>query len=105
MEDVANYVAVLAVAVSCGFYLFIAREDAPRIGSASDFFLYQRKLGRRQVFGTFYASGMSLATVFIAFLQLAPFLGLGLIWAAIFYAGGHLVLWLLIPKILRGQTS
>ncbi len=89
-------------------YLRIAVQDFGTITSVDDFFIYRRRLTARGVFSTFYASGMSLATVFIAFMRLAPQLGLALIWAVAFYALGHLLLWVLIPRIkgmiAEGQT-
>ncbi len=89
-------------------YVRIAVQDFAAVRSVDDFFVYRRRLDARGVFSTFYASGMSLATVFIAFMQLAPDLGLALLWAVLFYSAGHLLLWLLIPRIKtmidRGET-
>jgi len=48
---------------------------------------------------------MSLATVFIAFFQLAPVFGLSLLWAALFYALGHVVIFYLTPRIRSLTTS
>lgn len=94
-----NIIALLAILLACIVFLKIAMEDASRIRSLQDFFLYCKELLPGKVFGTFYASGMSLATVFIAFYQLAPFLGTKLIWSVIFYPLGLFALWLAIPKI------
>lgn len=97
----AVYLSVLATLITAAIYLYIGSKDARNLASASDYLLYRHRLEPGQVFGTFYASGMSLATVFIAFMQLAPFLGTKLIWSVIFYSLGHVVLWLLIGKILE----
>ncbi len=100
--------AVLLTGLLLVQYLLIAVEDFRTISSVDDFFVYRQRLTVRGVFSTFYASGMSLATVFIAFMRLAPDLGVALIWAVAFYALGHLLLWVIIPRIKTviadGQT-
>lgn len=108
MITLSALISLVAVIASCGWYLLVARKDAMELRSAWDFFLYQRNMGPLKIFGTFYASGMSLATVFIAFLQLAPILGIALIWSVVFYALGHVLLYFVAPRIRsfvgRGKT-
>lgn len=94
-----NLLILLAIFASCIIYIFISRYSARVAQHPSDFLLYRKSLGAGKVFGTLYASGMSLATVFIAFFILAPFFGIALIWSAIFYALGYVVLYLFTKKI------
>lgn len=105
MEVTTIYLSILAGLATAVIYLYIGSQDAKNMKSASDYLLYRRQLVSGQVFGTVYASGMSLATVFIAYLQLAPYLGTKLIWSVIFYSLGYVVLWGLISKILSNCSS
>lgn len=100
MESITIYLCIIAGIITSVVYLLIGAQDAKNLKSASDYLLFRRRLGTGQVFGTVYASGMSLATVFIAYLQLAPYLGTSLIWSVIFYSLGYVVLYILISKIL-----
>jgi len=92
-------IIILAIILTCLLYLIISKYALSKAITPSDFLLYRKSLGAGKVFTTLYASGMSLATVFIAFFILAPYFGISLIWAAIFYSLGYFVLLLFIDKI------
>lgn len=99
------YLCILFSIMTAFYYLMVGAKESKNIKVVSDFHLYKKQLNAGQVFGTFYASGMSLATVFIAFMQLTPFLGIKLVWAAVFYSMGHVLLWFLIPKIKNATEN
>jgi len=76
----------------------------PKIKKLSDFFLSGKALNNRSVFHSTFAQGMSLATVFIAFLQLAGVLKGVLIWASLTYAAGWFAFAFLSKKIANQKS-
>lgn len=78
----------LALFVLVFVFLVIALVQRPHLKSAEDFFLMSKNLKSRNIFSSTFAQGMSFATVFIAFLQLANEYKGALIWAAVTYAAG-----------------
>jgi Na+/proline symporter len=105
MVHFRNLLILVAIFASCIFYIIIGRNSAKTAQHPSDFLLYRKSLGAGKIFGTLYASGMSLATVFIAFFILAPFFGISLIWSAIFYSLGYFVLYIFLNKIFTNTTD
>ena len=94
-----NVMILFIIVVTCIGYIIISKFVAGKYQHPSDFLLYRKSLDSSKMFGTLYASGMSLATVFISFFLLAPYFGISLIWAALFYCLGYIVLYLFLDKI------
>lgn len=80
-------------------YFIVAIKSINTIERTNDFFISNERLSAGAVFATLYAAEMSVATVFIAFFQLAPLLGYILIASIFTFALGQTVLWTIIPKI------
>ena len=85
-------------------YFAVCVRSAARIESSEEYFISPKRLSSGSVFATLYAAEMSIATVFIAFFQLAPFLGYILLASVVTFAIGQGVLWAAIPKI-RASTQ
>lgn len=92
---------IFLVVVVYAVYLRIAIKSFRRLSGIDDFFIYNGRLREASVFSATYAAEMSLATVFIAFMTLAPLMGLSLIWSIGTFVTGQLALWAIIPHIKR----
>lgn len=82
-------------------YLSVAFRSLRTMRSIDDFFIFNRRLRDTSVFSTTFAAEMSLATVFIAFMTLAPVLGINLFVAMFTFTLGQLVLFIVIPHIKK----
>lgn len=97
--------ALSAISVSLIFYLVISIYDYQKSQNLGDYFFYDWSLDNRSVAATIFASGMSLATVVIALLDLGRVFGTAVIWAPITYCFGWFTLVLAAPAIRRNTRS
>jgi len=96
--------ALLSIAISLSFYLGISVRDYRLSQGLGDYFFYDWALGNRSIAATIFASGMSLATVVIALLDLGRVFGTAVIWAPITYCLGWFTLVLAAPAIRSNTT-
>jgi solute:Na+ symporter, SSS family len=89
------------VIVTCIAYIIIALRFRTRTEELDDYFISNRTLTLQWEFASFYAAGLSLATVFIAFLEVAPYLGIQILWSPITYISGFFIISMLTPFIIR----
>lgn len=99
MDKLSLITAGLLVLVVVITYLAVAFRSLRTMRSIDDFFIFNRRLRYTSVFSTTFSAEMSLATVFIAFMTLAAFLGLNLILAMLTFVAGQGLLWIVIPRI------
>lgn len=105
MTNIALAIAALVVVLTYAYFFWIAGTSVRQIESADDYFVAGRKLRTGSFFATLYAAEMSIATVFIAFFDLASFLGLQLLTAVFTFSIGQLVLSRLAPRIKQANSS
>ncbi|WP_415712915.1 sodium:solute symporter family transporter [Maridesulfovibrio sp.] len=99
---IASYLAVMmAIFIPALLYFAKARAEQKNIKGIQDFFPLKRSLSTGEYRSTTVAAGMSLATVFIAFINLAPFLGFTLIISVVTFAISFLLLYFFVPKIMK----
>jgi Na+/proline symporter len=104
--NVSLVVLVFAiVGIVYAVYFSVAAKSVRTIRSTDDFFIFSRRLSGGSVFATLFAAEMSIATVFIAFFQLAPILGFQLFVAIFTFAAGQAIIWLAIPRIKAANQS
>lgn len=101
--DIIKITVLVALVIISVIYYIIAYKSMPKIEKLSDFFLSDKALNNRSIFHSTFAQGMSLATVFIAFLQLAGVLKGVLIWATLTYAAGWFAFAFLSKKIANNK--
>ena len=89
---------------TCIVYTIIALYFRTRTQDLDDYFISNRTLNLQWEFASFYAAGLSLATVFIAFIELSPSLGIQILWSPITYISGFLSIGMLTPYIV-GHTK
>ncbi len=93
------WITLAIVAITYIYFLWIAGKSVREIESADDYFIAGRKLKIGSFIATLYAAEMSIATVFIAFFDLASILGLQLLIAVFTFTIGQFVLSRMAPKI------
>lgn len=97
--------ALLVVVLTYSYFLWIAGTSVRQIQSADDYFITGRRLKTGSFFATLYAAEMSIATVFIAFFDLASFLGFQLLTAVFTFTIGQFMLSRLAPRIKHANHS
>lgn len=97
---IAVFVAVLLPAI---LYFAAAYRQRKNILDIRDFFPLKRSISTGEYRSTTIAAGMSLATVIIAFINLAPFLGITLFVSVISYAISFLLLYLCANRIMEAN--
>lgn len=97
-------VAVLATAVTLLVFLYVGYSNYRRRSDYESYFFFGWRLDSQLVSATIFASGMSLATVIIALLQLTGFFGIALMWAVISYCIGWSVL-IFLSKTIKAAVQ
>ena len=105
MDTLTLLVALLIVVITYSYFLWIAGTSVHQIESVDDYFIAGRKLKTGTFFATLYAAEMSIATVFIAFFDLASFLGFQLLASILTFSVGQFVLSRLAPRIKSANKS
>ena len=100
--NLSAYIAVFgAVLIPAFLYFGLAYRERQNILDIRDFFPLKRSISTGEYRSTTIAAGMSLATVIIAFINLAPFLGITLFVSVISYSASFLLLYrIVIKKVL-----
>lgn len=78
MPLVATILVFAAILLPCGLYVWLAIRERPHVKSLADFFPLTRHLESGAYSRSTVSAGVSLATVILALVNLAPFLGLSL---------------------------
>ena len=92
---------LLALLLPCALYTWIAFRVRREIHSVFDYLPFTRHLGSGSVSATVVAAGMSMATVMVALVNLAPVLGSALFITVITFVLGFVVLIFATPHIMR----
>jgi len=97
--------AWLAVLLPLLLYIYLALRVRKEISTLGDFFPLARFVKADEFGRSTAAAGVSLATVILALVNLAPFLGLGLFVTIASYVAGFVLLYLVAPTILRANPK
>lgn len=100
MSGPALVVVIAAVLLPGILYLRLAFRESRLIQTVEDFLPLKRYLSSRSVGATVVAAGMSMATVMVALINLAPFIGSALFITIATYAAGFVLLSFLTKRIL-----
>lgn len=95
---IVTFAAILCPAL---LYFRLAVRERKNLASLRDFFPLTRHLESGVYARSTLSAGVSLATVVLALVNLAPILGIGLLVTIGSYAGGFFLLYLAAPAILR----
>jgi len=89
MMPISSVLTVIAaISLPASMYLILAFRERTNIRSVEDFLPLRRYLSAEHVSATVVAAGMSMATVMVALLNLAPILGIALFLTIATYALG-----------------
>lgn len=101
MPALAYAVVLAAILLPAILYFKLAMAESRNVKSLDSFFPLTRFLDSGSYAHSTVASGLSLATVILALVNLAPFVGISLIVTIASYAAGFVVLFFAAPAILR----
>jgi Na+/proline symporter len=105
MPTSATVLVLAAVLLPCVLYMWLAFRERPNVKSLADFFPLTRHLEGAAYSRSTVSAGVSLATVILALVNLAPFLGLGLLVTIGSYALSFLFLRWGATTILRANPA
>ena len=105
MLTAATAIVLTAVLLPCVLYVWLALRERPNVKSLADFFPLTRHLEGKAYSRSTVSAGVSLATVILALINLAPFLGLGLLVTIGSYAVSFLFLRWGAATILRANPA
>jgi len=94
-----------AILLPAVLYFYQAVKEKRKIADIRDFFPLKRSISTAEYRSTTVAAGMSLATVIIAFVNLAPFLGLTLFVSVASYALSFLILYPCVTRIMGANPD
>jgi len=101
-----TYIAVFsAVLLPAILYFIQAVREQKNIKNIRDFFPLNRSISTGEYRSSTVAAGMSLATVIIAFINLAPFLGITLFVSVISYSASFLILYMCVNRIMEANPT
>ena len=102
--NVTAYIAVFgAVLLPAVLFFSAANRERKNIQDIRDFFPLKRSISTGEYRSTTIAAGMSLATVIIAFINLAPLMGITLFVSVISYSVSFLLLYLCANRIMEAN--
>jgi Na+/proline symporter len=99
----ANVIVFAAILLPAILYFYKSWRARSEITGLADFFPLKREYSARQFRSTTVAAGMSLATVMIAFINLAPLLGISLMISVITFCLSFVFLYFCIPSIMNSN--
>ena len=100
------YIAVFsAVLLPAILYFVQALRERQNIADIRDFFPLKRSISSGEYRSTTIAAGMSLATVIIAFINLAPIMGITLFVSVISYSISFLILYPCVGRIMAANPN
>jgi len=94
-----------AIFLPCALYVWLALKERPHVKSLSDFFPLTRHLEGVAYSRSTVSAGVSLATVILALVNLAPFLGLSLLVTVGSYALSFVILRWAAATILEANPT
>lgn len=100
MRAFSFWVVIGAVLLPAILYFIQAWREEKNISDIADFFPLRRRISSGEYRSTTLAAGMSLATVIIAFVNLAPMLGITLFVSVLSFAFSFLVLYPCVGRIM-----
>jgi Na+/proline symporter len=104
--EITSYVAVFsAVLLPAIIYFVQAYREQKNVLDIRDFFPLKRTISTGEYRSTTIAAGMSLATVIIAFINLAPLMGLTLFVPVVSYSISFLILYICVPRIMEANPT
>ena len=98
-------IVLAAILLPAALYLGLALRENRRGITIGTFYPLSRFLPGRQFGRSTAAAGVSLATVVLALLNLAPLMGLGLLVTILSYSASFLLLYFVAPTILRANRE
>ena len=101
----ATILVLAAVLLPCGLYVWLALKERPNVRSLADFFPLTRHLESGKYSRATVSAGVSLATVILALVNLAPFLGLSLLVTIGSYAFSFVILRRAARRILEANPT
>lgn len=105
MNTSAYFVVFAAIIVPAVLYFRLALIESRHVNSLASFFPLTRHIQADTYSRSTVSSGLSLATVILALVNLAPFVGLGLLVAIASYAAGFWVLYIAAPYVLSQNPT
>jgi Na+/proline symporter len=104
--NITAYIAVFAaVLLPAVLYFTAAYRERKNITDIRDFFPLKRSISTGEYRSTTIAAGMSLATVIIAFINLAPDMGMTLFVSVISYSVSFLLLYFCAGRIMEANPE
>lgn len=98
-------VVIAAILVPGALYLRVGLGEKRAIRSVEEFLPLRRFLSSGEVRATVVAAGMSMATVMVALINLAPLMGIALFWTIVTYALGFGMLVVVAPRIMDANPT
>ncbi|MCM1983150.1 sodium:solute symporter family transporter [Lyngbya confervoides] len=104
--NLGAYIAVFsAILLPAILYFSVAYRERRNVLNIRDFFPLKRSISTGEYRSTTVAAGMSLATVIIAFINLAPALGITLFVSVITYSLSFVLLYFCADRIMRANPQ
>ncbi len=105
MNTTSTLVVLIAIFLPAVWYIYIAYGMRSELKSLDQFFPLTRFVKGDQYGRSTAAAGVSLATVILALVNLAPWVGIGLLVTVASYVAGFILLYLCVPTILRANPA
>jgi len=105
MTPVALAVVIAAILVPGALYFRLGLREKRAIRSVEDFIPLRRFLSSGELRATVVAAGISMATVMVALINLAPLMGIALFWTIVTYALGFGILVGVAPRIMDANPG
>lgn len=105
MSEMSTYLVLSAILLPAILYFWLALIERKHVHGLEDFFPLTHFLQSDQYGRSTAAAGISLATVILALVNLAPVLGLGLLVTIASYAASFVLLYFCAPTILRANPD
>jgi Na+/proline symporter len=105
MPLIATILVFASILLPAGLYIALSLAERRHIHSLADFFPLKRYLEAGTYSRSTVAAGVSLATVILALVNLAPFLGISLLVTIASYTASFVLLYFAAPAILRRNPT
>lgn len=105
MNTISIAVVLLAIFLPAAWYIYLAYGMRKELHSLAQFFPLTKFVKGEEYGRSTAAAGVSLATVILALVNLAPFLGIGLLVTVGSYVAGFVLLYFCVPTILRANPD
>src|SRR5687768_4792362 len=105
MNTISTVTVFAAILLPAVLYFWLALKERPNVRSISDFFPLTRFLNGEVYGRSTAAAGVSLATVILTLVNLAPILGVSLLVTICSYALSFVILYFCARRILRANPE